>query len=110
MQLSFIGETALSEAALSESALSESTQRAIAAAGKGDLDAVGRALADREAAMAAASPLERARALQDGETLGRVLAEIKRNIVAETSRLEQLRSTFANSARNRGATSINLQA
>lgn len=110
MQLSFIGETALSEAALSESALSESTQRAIAAAGLGDLEAVGRALTDREAAMAAASPLERARALQDGETLGRVLAEIKRNIVAETSRLEQLRSTLANSARNRSATSINLQA
>lgn len=102
--------SSLSNATLSEAALSESTQRAIAAAGLGDLEAVGRALTDREAAMAAASPLERARALQDGETLGRVLAEIKRNIVAETSRLEQLRSTLANSARNRSATSINLQA
>ena len=110
MQPSTPGETALSQSALTEAALSESTRRAIAAASHGDLDAVGRALGDREAAMAAASPLERAHALQDGETLGRVLTEIKRNIVAEHSRLEQLRSTFASSTRNRGARSINLQA
>ena len=98
------------ETALFEAALFDATQRAIAAAGHGDLDLVGRALADREAAITAATPQEQARALQDGETLGRLLAEIKRNIVAEHSRLEQLRSAFGTSARNRGTASINLQA
>jgi hypothetical protein len=75
--------------------LSEATRRAIAAADAGDLDAVGYALVDREAAMATAPPAERAAALAEGETIGRLLADIKRNIVLQHNRLEQVREGFA---------------
>jgi hypothetical protein len=77
------------------------------AAGTGDLDAVARALADREAAMPGATPSERARALEAGETIARLLTELKRNMVVEHNRLEQLRSAFA---KKRSSQAINLQA
>jgi hypothetical protein len=82
------------------SSLGKATQRAIAAAAEGDLESVGRALADREAAITTATPRERAGALEDGETIGRLLAELKRNLVVEHNRLEQLRSGFARDVRS----------
>jgi hypothetical protein len=77
------------------SSLGELTRSAIAAAREGDLDALGRALNDRAAAIPFATPQERARAIEDGETIGRLLAETKRNLAAKYNRLEQLRSGFA---------------
>jgi hypothetical protein len=78
-----------------QASLGDATRRAIVAAAEGDLEEVGRALADRAAAMATATPQERADALEEGETIGRLIAELKRNIVAEHSRLEQVRAGFA---------------
>ena len=87
--------------------LIEATQRALAAAASGDLSALGRALNDRAAAIPHATPAEQKRALGDGETVGRLLTELKRNLVSEHNRLEQLRSTFVPS---RGATVVNFHA
>jgi hypothetical protein len=87
--------------------LIEATQLALAAAACGDLQALGRALDDRSAAIPYATPAEQERALADGETVGRLLTELKRNLVSEHGRLEQLRSTFAQS---RGGTVVNFHA
>jgi hypothetical protein len=86
--------------------LDEATRRAIAAADAGDLDAVGQALMEREAAIATASPAERAAAFDDGEIIGWLLADIKRNTVRQHNRLEQVREGFA---RNCGSTSIDVR-
>jgi len=88
-------------------ALRDATQRAMAAARRGDLGAVRRALADRQLAIAAAAPQERADSLRDGVALGRLLTELKRNIATKHNRLQQLRSVLA---RNRAAGAVNLEA
>ena len=87
--------------------LGEATRCAIEAAAVGDLDAVARALADREAAMPGATAWERARALEDGEIIARLLIELKRNMVIEHNRLGQVRSAFTKS---RPPGTINLRA
>ena len=98
---------------LAERTLRDATQRAMAAARQGDLEAVRRALADRQIAIAAAAPWKPADALtlveiiKDGVALGRLLTELKRNIVTKHNRLEQLRSLLA---RNGAAAAINLEA
>lgn len=74
----------------------ETTRRALVAADAGDLEGLGRALADREAFIATASPEQQAAALADGAILGLRLAEIKLNLAAEHGRLEQVRAGFAN--------------
>ena len=86
--------------------LREATGLAVTAADAGDLDALAQALVDREAAIASASPAERTIALDDGETITRLLTDIKRTIVAEHNRLEQVREGFL---RKRAALSIDLQ-
>ena len=86
--------------------LSEATRRALVAADAGDLDAMAEALVDREAALASATPAEQTAALDEGETIGRLLTEIKRNIVAGHGRLQQVREGFA---RGRAASSIDVQ-
>src|SRR5438105_12964641 len=75
--------------------LSDATRRAVAAADAGDLDAVAQALGDRAAAISTATPTEQAAAFDDGETIGRLLTDIKRNIAVEHNRLEQVREGFA---------------
>ncbi len=87
--------------------LGEATRRAVAAAGAGDFDALSIALAARAAAIATASPAEQAEALAAGETIGRLLTEIRRDTVSAHNRLEQLRSAFA---RRDGQPLINLRA
>ena len=79
-----------------ELSLGESTRRALAAAYAGDLEDLGHALRDREAAMATAPPGEQAAALADGAILGLRLTEIKLNLAVEHGRLEQVREGFAN--------------
>jgi hypothetical protein len=76
--------------------LCEITRRALVAVDAGDLDDLARALEEREAAMAAASPEEQAVALSDGAILGLRLAEIKHSLVAQYGRLAQIREGFAN--------------
>ena len=78
-----------------ELSLCEITQRALAAAEAGDLEGLGQALADREAAIATATPEQQAAALADGATLGLRLAEMKHSLAAEHGRLEQVREGFA---------------
>jgi hypothetical protein len=80
--------------------LAEATRRALAAADAADLEALSQALVEREAAMATAPPADRAAALDAGETIGRLLADIKRNIVVRHNRLEQVREGFAAHARS----------
>ncbi len=92
---------------MSQPSLAEATQRAIAAARHGDLEAVRRALADRQLAIAAAAPQERADALRDGVAIGRLLTDLKRDIVAQHNRLEQLRSAFAKGG---APSAVNLEA
>ena len=87
--------------------LGQATINAIAAAGSADLEALGRALAERESLIGAADPVEQANALSDGETIARLLTELRRNLVAEHNRLEQLRSGFAHSNES---PRVNLQA
>lgn len=86
--------------------LSNATRRAVAAADAGDLDAVAQALGDREAAISTATPAERAAALDEGETIGRLLTDIKRNIAVEHNRLEQVREGFAS---DRAASFLDVQ-
>ncbi len=93
--------------ATAERSLRQATRRALSAARQGDLDAVRRALTDRQLAIADAAPQERADALRDGVAIGRLLTELKCNIVAKHNRLEQLRSLLAKSG---AAGAINLEA
>jgi hypothetical protein len=79
----------------------------MAAARQGDMEAVRRALADRHLAIAAAAPQERADALRDGVAIGRLLTDLKRDIVARHNRLEQLRSVLARSG---APAALNLEA
>lgn len=78
-----------------ELSVCETTRRALLAAEAGDLEDLGRALADREAAIATASPEQQAAALADGALLGLRLAEMKLKLVAEHGRLEQVREGLA---------------
>lgn len=94
-------------AAPAEGSLRQATRRALSAARQGDLDALRRALADRQLAIAAAAPQERADALRDGVAIERLLTEFKREIVAKHNRLEQLHSVLAKSG---AAGAINLEA
>jgi hypothetical protein len=71
--------------------LKEATRRALAAAQMGDLHALGQALADREAAMPDASPAGQASSFEDGQTIGLILTQRKREIAAEHARLEHVR-------------------
>ena len=87
--------------------LGQATIDAIASAGAGDLEALSRALADRDSAMANATEVEMADAVAAGETIGRLLAELRRNLVLEQNRLEQFRLGFAQGGINRR---VNLQA
>ena|SRR6266566_8830403 len=86
--------------------LSDATRRAVAAADAGDLDAVAQALGDREAAISTATPADWAAALDEGETIGRLLTDIKRNIAVEHNRLEQVREGFAS---DRAASFLDVQ-
>jgi hypothetical protein len=98
---------------LAEGTLCDATRRAMAAARRGDLDAVRGALADRRLAIAAAAPWKPADALtlveiiKDGVTIGRLLTDCKRNIVIRHNRLEQLRSLLA---KNGAPGAINFEA
>ena len=81
---------------MTELSLHEIARRGLITADAGDLEELGRALADREAAIATASPEQQAAALADGAILGVRLAEIKRNLVSEHGRLEQVREGLTN--------------
>src|SRR5258708_39089734 len=85
--------------------LSNATRRAVAAADAGDLDAVAQALGDREAAISTATPAEQAAALDEGETIGRLLTDLKSTIAVEHNRLEQVREAFAS---DRAASFLNV--
>lgn len=76
-------------------ALLHATRQGLVAAACGDLDALAEALAAREAAWEAAPVSERAAALKGGESIQLLLVEIKRRIVDQQRRLDQIKTGLA---------------
>ena len=76
-------------------ALLDATRRALHAAAAGDLDALGAALAARQAAVETARATERAAALREGEAIRPLLAAIRRRIGDHHRRLDQIKTGLA---------------
>jgi hypothetical protein len=76
-------------------ALMDATRQALHAAAAGDLEALGAALAARQAAWEAAPASERAAAWNEGEAIRPLLVTIKRRIGDHCRRLDQIKTGLA---------------